>query len=84
MSRLLEILFLGPWVWKAKKKRIRIVALKMNKDLAYMSELFEAGKVKPVIEGPFSLDQVREAFRLFGKGMHKGKIVITVDHQVEE
>ena len=60
------------------KKHIRIVALKPNKDLAYMNELFEAGKVKPVIDGPYKLEEVSEAFRIFGKGEHKGKVVITI------
>jgi NADPH:quinone reductase-like Zn-dependent oxidoreductase len=45
-----------------------------------MNELFEAGKVKPVIEGPYTLEETPKAFRLFGEGAHKGKIVITVGH----
>ena len=45
-----------------------------------MNELFEAGKVRPVIDGPYKLEEVPEAFRLFGKGDHKGKVVITVEH----
>ena len=61
-----------------RKKHIRIVALKPNKDLAYMNGLFEAGKVKPVIDGPYRMDEVPDAFRIFGKGDHKGKIVITM------
>ena len=44
----------------------------------FMDELFEAGKVKVVIDGPYRLDQVPEAFRIFGKGEHKGKMVITL------
>ncbi len=78
--RLLQALMLGPWISMISKKKIGIVALKANKDLAYMSELFEAGKVKPVIDGPYKLDEVPNAFRLFGKGAHKGKVVITVNH----
>jgi NADPH:quinone reductase-like Zn-dependent oxidoreductase len=78
MSRLVQILFLAPWMWKFNKKKICIVALKLNKDLAYMSELFESGKVKPVIDGPFRMDEARKAFRLFGQGTHKGKVVIIV------
>ncbi len=61
------------------KKNIRIVALKPNKDLAYMNELFEAGKVVPVIDGSYKLGEVPKAFRLFGEGDHKGKVVITMD-----
>ncbi len=80
MIRLLQALMLGSWISMISKKKIGIVALKPNKDLAYMKELFEAGKVKPVIDGPYKLDEVPKAFRLFGEGAHKGKVVITVDH----
>lgn len=75
---LLQALLLGPWVSLFRKKHIRIVALKTNKDLAYMNELFEAGKMKPVIDGPYELDEAPQAFTLFGKGDHKGKIVIRI------
>jgi NADPH:quinone reductase-like Zn-dependent oxidoreductase len=78
IGRLFEFLFLAPWIRLIYKKHIRLVALKQNKDLVYMNELFEAGKMRPVIDGPYRLDQVPEAFRIFGKGEHKGKMVITV------
>jgi NADPH:quinone reductase-like Zn-dependent oxidoreductase len=80
MSRLFQILFVAPLISLSSKKKIRIVALKPNKDLVYMNELFEAGKVRPVIDGHYRLEDVPEAFRLFGKGEHKGKIVISVEH----
>jgi NADPH:quinone reductase-like Zn-dependent oxidoreductase len=76
--RLLQALLQGPWISMFSKKHIRIVALKANKDLQYMNELFESGKVKPVIDGPYKLEDVPEAFRLFGKGEHKGKVVIAM------
>ena len=63
------------------KKNIRIVGLKPNKDLDCMNELFEAGKVKPVIDGPYKLSEVPEAIRHFGEGNHKGKVVITLEHK---
>jgi NADPH:quinone reductase-like Zn-dependent oxidoreductase len=77
MGRLFQALFLAPWISLISKKYIRIVALKTNKDLLYMNELFEAGKVKPVIDGPYKLNEFPEAFRIFGKAEHKGKVVIT-------
>jgi NADPH:quinone reductase-like Zn-dependent oxidoreductase len=80
MVRLFQALLLGPWISMISKKNIRIVGLKQNKDLAYMNELFEAGKVKPVIDGPYKLDELPRAFRHFGEGAHKGKVVITVEH----
>jgi len=78
LPRLLQALFLGPLISLISKKHIRIVALKTNKDLLYMNDLFEAGKINPVIDGSYQLHEVSDAFRLFGKGEHKGKIVITV------
>jgi len=78
MVRLLQLLLLGPWISMITKKHVRLVALKQNKDLVYMNRLFEAGKLKPVIDGPYKLNEFREAFRIFSKGEHKGKVVITM------
>jgi NADPH:quinone reductase-like Zn-dependent oxidoreductase len=76
--RLLQAAILSPWISMFTKKNIAIVALKPNKDLAYMNELFERGNLKPVIDGFYALDEVPAAFTLFAKGLHKGKIVFTV------
>jgi NADPH:quinone reductase-like Zn-dependent oxidoreductase len=80
MSRLLQALILGPWISRIYHKYIRIVALKPNKDLDYMNRLYEAGKIKPVIDGPYKLDEIQKAFELFGRGDHKGKIVIIINY----
>jgi len=60
-------------------KRIRMVMLKQNKELPYLNQLFEAGKFVPVIDGPYSFSEAREAFRHFGAARHKGKVVVTID-----
>ena len=78
LIRLLQMLLFAPWISWFYKKHTRLVALKPNKDLLYMNELFEAGKLKPVIEGPFQLKQLPEVFGLFAKAAHKGKIVIAL------
>jgi len=78
MFRLFQALILSPWILIFSKKKICIVGLKQNKDLAYMNKLYEAGQLKPVIDRLYKLDEVPEAFRLFSKGYHKGKIVITL------
>jgi NADPH:quinone reductase-like Zn-dependent oxidoreductase len=83
ISRLLQILLLSPFISIFTNKKVSIVALKANKDLGYMAELFEAGKVTPVIDGHYTLEQVPDAFRLFARGEHKGKVVITVQHNDE-
>jgi NADPH:quinone reductase-like Zn-dependent oxidoreductase len=77
-SHLIQTLVLGPLMSRLYNKHVRIVTLKPNKDLAYMNELFEAGKLEPVIDGPYKLADVPEAFRHFGTGDHKGKIIITM------
>jgi len=77
-GRLFQSLLVGPWISMVNKKHIRLVALKTNKDLIYMNQLFEAGKVKPVIDGPYKLENFHEAFRIFDKAEHKGKVVITM------
>ena len=78
MNRLFQALILAPLISIISKKHIRIVALKTNKDLLYINGLFEAGKIKPIIDGPYKLSEYVEAFRLFGKADHKGKVVITM------
>ena len=74
----LHALAAGPIIAQLYGKHVRIVALKANKDLARMNELFISGKLLPVIEGPYRLADLREAFRLFGTGDHKGKIVVVL------
>lgn len=78
MGKLLQVLLLRGWVSMTKKKHIALVALKTNKDLPYMNGLFEAGKLKTVIDGPYTLEQYAEAFDLFIRAEHKGKVVITI------
>ena len=51
-----------------------------QKDLGFMTELLEAGKVVPVIDSCYPLSKVAEAVRHYGEGHAKGKVVITVDH----
>lgn len=78
LARLFQFLLLRPWISMTQKKSIRFLALKVNAGLADMKELFEAGKVVPVLDGHRELSDVPEAFRHFGAGRQKGKVVITV------
>jgi NADPH:quinone reductase-like Zn-dependent oxidoreductase len=50
------------------------------KDLAFMAELLEAGRVVPVIDRRFPLTEVAEAVRHYEDGHPCGKVVITVEH----
>lgn len=67
-----------PWLAMTADRRIRILALKPNKGLLEMNDLFATGAVVPVIDGAYSLPQVPDAFRRFEQATHQGKLVVTV------
>jgi NADPH:quinone reductase-like Zn-dependent oxidoreductase len=48
------------------------------KDLPLLKELLETGKIVPVIDKRYALSEVPDAFRYFGAGHAKGKVIITV------
>ena len=73
-----QIPLVGWWFRLTTGKTVRLVGLKANRDLPYINEPFEAGKLMPVIDGPYQLDDAREAFWHFGAGNHQGKVVITI------
>jgi NADPH:quinone reductase-like Zn-dependent oxidoreductase len=79
VSTIFQILLLGPWIRGTTDKKIRVLAVRPNlEDLVYITELYEAGKVVPVIDRRFPLSEVPEAIRYLGEGRTKGKVVITV------
>ncbi len=79
-ARIFQVMFLGPWISMTGSKKVGILMHKPNKDLAFIKELLEAGKVVPVIDRRYPLSKVPEALRYFGKGHAKGKLVITLEH----
>ena len=80
MAQIFQGLLIGPWISMTGRKKMGNLLVKPNKDLAFMKELIEAGKVKPVIDRRYSLSEVAEALRYYGEGHAKGKVVITVEH----
>ena len=61
------------------KKAIQLSHEPNVKDLAFMKELIEAGKVVPVIDRRYPLSEVAEAMRYYGEGHPAGKVTITRD-----
>ena len=56
--------------------RLSLLFLKSNEGLEHIGELYLNDKLKPVIDGPYSFDQIPWAIQYFGEGRHSGKVVI--------
>jgi NADPH:quinone reductase-like Zn-dependent oxidoreductase len=74
-SRILQVAFAGIL---SKQRKLHMVMYEANKDSNYLIELFEAGKLRPVIDKRYPLEETAEAFRYFADGRFKGKIVVTL------
>lgn len=62
-------------------KRLLLTQVKpRGGDLEKISVLIEAGKIKPVIEKIFPLEQIAEAHRLSEKGHVRGKLVLKISN----
>jgi len=80
MSRMFQVMFLGSLLSLAGGPRMGMLAWKPFKkeDVAFLTELIEAGKVTPVIDRSYPLREVPEALRYQEDGHPRGKLVITV------
>lgn len=77
-----QILLLGPLIRRITGKNIRVLVVRPNlKDMLYMTELYEAGKVVPVIDRRFPLSEVPAALRYLGEERVRGKIIITMEDE---
>ncbi len=81
MAQIFQPILLGPWISMTGSKKLCSLSLRINqKDLVFMKELIEAGKVKPVIDRRYPLSEAIEALKYYREGHAQGKIVITVEH----
>ncbi|MEX0361514.1 MAG: NAD(P)-dependent alcohol dehydrogenase, partial [Allomuricauda sp.] len=79
LGRLVLLLILGGILSKLSKKKYQILALKANLGLERIGELYVENKLKPTIDGPYSLEDIPRLVQYFGEGKHKGKIVIILN-----
>jgi len=73
------LLLQAGWVsLTGSQKMVSMLTRPNQEDLLVINELFEAGKVVPVIDRRYPLSEVPEAIRHIGAGHARGKVVITV------
>jgi len=83
MSQVLKFILFG-WLFSFGKKKMRFLAAKSDpKDLTFLMELVSAGSIHPVIDRTYPLAATAEAMQYAGRGHAHGKIVITMDAQLE-
>jgi NADPH:quinone reductase-like Zn-dependent oxidoreductase len=80
-AAIFQALLLGPLISRNGSKKMGIVMGKPNKkeDLAFLQELFESGKVLPVIDRSYPLSATAEALQYVEQGHACGKVIITME-----
>jgi NADPH:quinone reductase-like Zn-dependent oxidoreductase len=81
-TQMSQAMLQGAWISRTGSQKMGSmgVAKPNKKDLVTIKELLEAGKVKPVIDRCYPLNQAADAIRYLEEGHAQGKVVITVAH----
>ncbi|NOQ22317.1 MAG: zinc-binding dehydrogenase [Candidatus Aegiribacteria sp.] len=81
MAQIFQSMLMGSMMSETGGRKMGGVRAKQSQnDLVSIKELFEAGKVKSVIDRRYPLSEAAEALRYLGEGHARGKIVITLEN----
>ncbi|QEH43558.1 NAD(P)-dependent alcohol dehydrogenase [Chitinophaga sp. XS-30] len=76
---LLQLMLFGPLLSRFGNRKLGIMGYRPDRnDLELLNRLFEEGRLLPVIDRCYPLHEAPDAFRYFGTGRMKGKIIITI------
>lgn len=79
MRQIFESLLRSSFVSEKNGRQLGVLTAKpKQEDLIYLKGLTEAGRVKPVIDKRYPLNETAQALRYLGEGHARGKVVITV------
>src|SRR5260221_1607355 len=81
IAQVFQALLLGPAISRIGSKKMGFMGIaKINqKDLVFMGELLETGKIAPVIDRCYPLSETAESIRDLVEEHAQGKVVITVE-----
>jgi NADPH:quinone reductase-like Zn-dependent oxidoreductase len=78
-KQMFEALLMGRLTFGRGDRKMGVVSAKPSRrDLEIIGELVEAGKVVPVIDRRYPLEQAADAMRYLGAGHARGKVIITI------
>ena len=81
MSQIIQALLLGPLLSRIGSKKIGFmgIATTSKKDLLFLKELLESGKVVSIIDKSYPLSETAQAIKYIIEEHGRGKVIISVD-----
>jgi NADPH:quinone reductase-like Zn-dependent oxidoreductase len=78
-KQMFEALLRSSFISEKNGRKLGVLtALPKQEDLVYLKGLTEAGKLKPVIDKRYPLNETAQALRYLGEGHARGKVILTV------
>jgi NADPH:quinone reductase-like Zn-dependent oxidoreductase len=81
MAQMFQQLLFGPFLSLGNRKMRGLFTNINQKDLGFLRELLETGKVVPVIDRSYPLSEAADGIRYLIGGHASGKVVITMNDQ---